>query len=73
MEREGKMGFEGFILHPVADRDPQIRGDGRGQMERGGRWVDETICLMDKENTAVKGSKEKKKSTLNDFHINHHK
>ncbi len=24
------MGFEGFILQPVASRNPQVRGDGGG-------------------------------------------
>ncbi len=32
MKREGKMGFEGFILQPVANRYPQ------GEMGGGGAW-----------------------------------
>lgn len=37
MKREGKMGCEGFILHPVADRDAQMRGDGEdGRCEKAG-------------------------------------
>lgn len=42
MKREGKMGFEGFILHPVANRNPQVRGDGGGCMKwrRKSGWRD---------------------------------
>lgn len=39
MKREGKMGFEGFILHPVANRNPQVRGDGGMHEVKEEKWL----------------------------------
>lgn len=33
------MGFEGFILHPVANRNPQVRGDGGMHEVKEEKWL----------------------------------
>lgn len=50
------MGFEGFILHPVADKGKWAMADA---VSRKMVWVDETTCLM---------ARRKKKGLKDKFH-----